>query len=365
MGTDLDSMVCALLYGLLKANLQPQSKSYASPILNIPREDLILRPELSFVLAKAGIPEELVPCLDEVRLEGMEQVVLVDHNVPAHAQSFLADSVVGIVDHHEDEGQFPNADPRMVRVAGSCTSLILQAWAREAEKQPRLLRAFGPECLHLALASMLQDTVGFKTQYGKVQPVDLDSLAWEGSELEGYMDALTRVRSDVSGLASRDLLRKDYKEWVVVMGKGEGEDGDSKCRLGISSVPYARDRWIERDGVDEVEKAVEAWVAERSLDLHLILTAYTGQGDKGFSRELSLYITTTASSSSSSSKVERRGIGGQDFAERLEAQTRKSLDLHPISTDRALRWWVQGNVQASRKQVYPLVRDLISCHAQL
>ncbi|RKP14891.1 DHHA2 domain-containing protein [Piptocephalis cylindrospora] len=203
---------------------------------------------------------------------------------------------------------------------------------------------------------MLLDTVNFEDQHGKVQPVDLDSLSWcqslptyvEMSEIDGgknglqrYMDILTRVKSDVSGLGSRDLLRKDYKEWVVGTGPG--------LRLGISSVPYSQEKWVIRDGVQELEKAVKAWVTERSLDIHVILTAYTTERSQSFHRELSLYTLSG---------------GDQGLGERLEKETRASLDLSPIRIGE-VQWWDQKNVRASRKQVYPILRDLIECSSRM
>ena len=61
----------------------------------------------------------------EIGLENVMETILVDHNILDQTQSDLAESVVGIVDHHEDRKAYDDQIAEKVcRFIGSCSSLI-------------------------------------------------------------------------------------------------------------------------------------------------------------------------------------------------------------------------------------------------
>jgi hypothetical protein len=53
----------------------------------------------------------------------------VDHNVPATHLKSLAPKITRVVDHHEDESQYPPEAAVQIVLLGSCASLVTEAIA--------------------------------------------------------------------------------------------------------------------------------------------------------------------------------------------------------------------------------------------
>ncbi|MEI2422224.1 hypothetical protein V6O07_18230, partial [Arthrospira platensis SPKY2] len=97
----------------------------------IPRADYKLRTEATFLFSAVGIEPEMLTFVDEIdlaALAGKDELLLalVDHNVLAASQQGLAGSVSGVVDHHQDEGGFAEARPRIVEPVGSACTLVAE-----------------------------------------------------------------------------------------------------------------------------------------------------------------------------------------------------------------------------------------------
>ena len=77
--------------------------------------------------------------------------------------------VVGIIDHHEDEGQFVESQPRIIRTCGSNSSLVFNYFYNEFFKNntSKFLET-QLEAIKLLLGPLLIDTSGM-TQKSKNQ----------------------------------------------------------------------------------------------------------------------------------------------------------------------------------------------------
>lgn len=92
-----------------------------------------------------------------------------DHNALTERQSWLADAVIGVVDHHEDSGTFTRARLRIVEPAvGSCAALVGKLLG-ESEAGRALLQV--STVRSLLSAPLLLDTGLFATKFsGKARP---------------------------------------------------------------------------------------------------------------------------------------------------------------------------------------------------
>ncbi|TPX14099.1 uncharacterized protein E0L32_000493 [Thyridium curvatum] len=378
---DLDSLCSAVLLAYFRTHAPPH-RTLHIPLSNLPRADLALRPELEAVLAPAGLqPSDLLTLTE---LPGPEDLraadtrwVLVDHNaLTGGLAARFRDRVVGCVDHHDEEGQVPEDcgdEPRVVRRAGSCMSLVVEhvrhTWRRMAddaagsgsgdckpgEEEEEELDA---QLARVALGPILIDTVCLRDG-GKTTGTDVRSAEFaEGFLLPAagtaagydrglYFDEIVRLKEDISGLGYRDVLRKDYKRW------DEGE-----LRLGMSSVLRGFAYLAEQTGTkQEFLDAMRSWAREQGLDILALMTVEHPGGQ--LKRELLVWALS-----------EKAKGAAEVFAQ----QNREQLQLDQWQggklddTDGQDGWrkcWVQGRADHSRKQVGPMLRRAMKDSSKL
>ncbi|KAH3663762.1 hypothetical protein OGAPHI_005164 [Ogataea philodendri] len=267
---DMDSTIAALAYSYLC------SKKDVIPVLNIPRADFKLRKDIVHVMDISGVDTASLVFLDDLESSWEKlsassiDLVLVDHNKPQGSViqdliSKLNAKVVSILDHHDDEKLFLDANPRIVQKCGSCTSLVITHFKEQTAKiDPKLAKMF--------ISPILIDTNRLRSHVESVDTKAYDLLTLRLNAKpdfsDNYAEELFAAKNNVEGLSMLDLLRKDYKEYDTV--------GISSLTVGLS--------YLQKF---EVRKSLEAWKNERHLDVVIILTAYR---DKyGFNRELMVY----------------------------------------------------------------------------
>lgn len=215
----------------------------------------------------------------------------------------------------------------------------------------------------IAIAPILIDTINLTAQ-AKIQPKDLSSaklletefMAGGGGNNDAaaaaavvafdqtaYYDAITAAKEDLSRLTLRDVLRKDYKEW---------EEGGIK--LGISCVVQDLDFLLHKaaskdkgsSGQDVLLSEMHAWAQEQTLDIVAVMTtSNTPEGE--FQRYLLVWGVTGASASA----VKR-------FKEDATGKLRLNGWKDGVLDETGSRYaWRQMALDASRKQVAPLLRD--------
>lgn len=127
---DLDSVVCAISYAWFKQHRQPCDVFV--PLINIERQDFILRTEITFLFRKLGIDSRHLIFRDDPTLQ-MEnwnsqsrlRLILVDHNLLSLVHKTYAGAVIEVVDHHKDENHFPSV-PKEIALVGSCCTLVAE-----------------------------------------------------------------------------------------------------------------------------------------------------------------------------------------------------------------------------------------------
>lgn len=266
-------------------------------------------------------------------------------------------SVVGCVDHHDEENTVPKDtgdEPRVVQPCGSCMSLVVQ-WCRETrawdggiDRQTNTAD-WEREVALLAIAPILIDTTNL-TSKSKVKNEDIEAIQFLEAKLLGMQDKntfdrttffreLDDTKSDIGDLTLTEILRKDYKQWT--------ENG---LNLGVSSVVKDMSFLISKGNEDGpgFGQMIKQFAKEHELSLCAIMTTSTQDGN--FVRELLIW------------GLEERGVAA---AKRFEEDAKAELQLQGWqegSLDRTTtvaewrRCWWQRDVGKSRKQVGPLLR---------
>lgn len=256
------------------------------------------------------------------------QLHLVDHN-SSHS---LPHPVASIIDHHADEGQHLSASPRIITPSGSCSSLIINELFNPAQ----LAEEERVQIATLALAAVLIDTAGMShkvTAHDEAAVEMLEACCEVGYERAGFFGALFAAKTDVEGMETRDLLRKDWKEW---------EEGG--LRVGVASVVKGLG-WL--DGRGDLLDTVKSWGTERKCDVVAVMTT-DGKGE-GFKRELLLWALKEEGRNCVKCFWEQAGDEGM----KLESLGGGELDGEHRKA------WTQGNLAMSRKQVAPLLRECL------
>ncbi|KAJ3040104.1 serine/threonine protein kinase [Rhizophlyctis rosea] len=401
---DLDSVVSSIAYAYLYYALsQRKSRTLAAatpsrrpalhlPLIAIPRSEFPLRTECTFALKATYPTDDIASVLtfaDDIDLtslvssftkdtENTLSVILTDHNALASSLSALDPFVQGIIDHHADAHFHPSANPRIVEVCGSCTSLVVAEWIsrmKDLESSDNPASFLDPPFTKLLFTPILIDTINLDPAFSRVTPIDESAVTSLIPYLEPSSSSATRethqeflttlfnqlqhAKLNISALPTHSLFIKDYKQWVFRTNSA-GQD----VVVGISSVTYPLQGphgWIAREDDEEngtdagkrhIIDAAKSFIKERSLDLHLIMTAFDhgnaasnskGNGSdgevQGFQRELVLVFGEAFLSCHA--ELARKVAQGLEVSE---------LELRPFCVEPGGVFYTQRNGKCSRKQ---------------
>ncbi|HUW71042.1 MAG TPA: DHHA2 domain-containing protein [bacterium] len=329
--SDLDSMATSVLYAWLKG---PISGGLANvPVMNIPREDFNLRTEAVWLFKQAGIDPKNLVFLDDIDLgkilaAGKSRLVLVDHNKLSAGQTAWADWVEEIVDHHADEGLYPAAKKNIAPV-GSASTLV-------AELMVAGNLRLDPAVATLALGTILLDTVNLDPEAKRVTPRDeavaKKLLESSNANRKDLFDSLQFEKFNVAALSTRDILRKDYKEYKM---------GSIMCGMSSALLPLAD--WFKKDTALEV--SLKGYAESRRLDVLIVMNAYTAPD---FTREMAVHTKDAA------------------LRERLvKFMNESGVGLVPLKTSASIptgatEYFSQADLSQSRKKLQPLLSDYLS-----
>ena len=358
---DLDSATCAIVAAYFSSLLTQHVPTYI-PLLAIPRADVPLRPELTYLLSQTGIDRADLCTLDDVRSidPSRTSVFLVDHNVP---RGGLADiwgddvrrmKVEGIIDHHEDEGVFITQREGMkrydVQKSGSCASLVTN-WISSRPSShlvsndpvvqfdiSGLLRENVGEMrgvAQLLLSAILIDTANLKSKATSHDYRAAQYLTQYIPELNllNLYDTLRDVKNSIDGMSLAEILRRDYKEFSTPLGK-----------LGVSTVnrpiPVLKNRF------SSFEEDVKDFIVERGLCTHILMTWNFHDGE-----------------------FQRAGMivsRFEDVVTSFKEKGRDKFGMHGVESeigsvvDGWTEWvYEQDDLDASRKQVAPFVQEVM------
>lgn len=356
-------------------------KVNAISLIQTPRADLHLREENLYALSLAGIDtkEPQFLCVDDVPTSTpfpSRNFALVDHNrlAPQFTLENPEAKVVSVIDHHEDEGLYKEtASPRTITVpTGSATSLVaLYLREKSADGVP-------PELATLLLCGILIDTDGLKPG-GKAEKKDREAAPFlvprsllppaieekdlpDDPRINDLTSSLDAKKGDVSHLDTRDLLRRDYKEYTMIPSWAK----DKTVLVGLASVPVGLKAWLTRD--DGFFTATDKWMSDRGLSALGILTSFhdekklNKQGKPKHKREQIWVVRKGENELKDLNKTLFKGI-------------KKSKELKP--NEKSFKWdygvrkgagfdktvkakvYRQGVVRANRKVTAPVVKNII------
>ena len=365
--SDLDSLASGIAYAWYATCYLGQP---TVPLLQTPRADLSLRPENLYALEFSGIDTAHLLTSDELPADSPPagRYALLDHN--ALTGRFAAHDgmrVIAIVDHHEDEKHHPEASPRIVESpTGSCSSLIGRLIQKEWDA------GMSRPVARLLLCAVLIDTGGLKAG-GKAEVTDREvapfllgkaELVSVGAgtivdvhgvkEVKELTRILTTKKTSVDFLSLRDLLRRDYKEYRFV----PSWTAEGSVLVGLASVPRSIKAITggNQKGREKLATACAAWVKEKGLDMLGVLTSWKDEGKgskKGKHRRQTLWVVRE------DEEVEDRVWKGLEGSAELELERKESVMEGAAGQDLKMRLYEQGNGQATRKVIAPLVRAII------
>ncbi|PKL07661.1 MAG: hypothetical protein CVV51_12940 [Spirochaetae bacterium HGW-Spirochaetae-7] len=324
--SDLDSMAASILFAWSSGAASGGLPNI--PVMNIPREDFNLRTEALWLFQEVGIDQKDLVFLDDIDLGKLlagaaSRLVLVDHNKLSAAQVAWEPKVEEILDHHADEGLYPSAKKTIAPV-GSASTLV-------AELMLAGSATLSPAVATLALGTILLDTVNLDPEAKRVTPRDAAAAASllpaSGSDQKVLFDRLQLEKFNVAALSSRDILRKDYKEYRM---------GTVMCGMSSALLPMAD--WFMKDAA--IEAAFSQYAKSRKLDVLIVMGAYTAPE---FTREMAVH--------SKDAGLRKRLV---------EFMNKSGLGLAPLKAADGIpagntEYFSQADLSQSRKKLQPLL----------
>ncbi|KZP30777.1 DHH phosphoesterase [Athelia psychrophila] len=384
---DLDSIASSIAYAWIRSQTMNVN---VVPLIQTKREDMRLREENMHALSLAGLqsgcPEVL--CVDEVPHPGSgtfpsHSFALVDHNRLLPKYTSADAKVVAVIDHHADEGFHTGSDtsPRIVGPSGSCASHVALLCPADAEIPAGLAT--------LLLSAILVDTGGLKVKAGgKTLPVDLQAAAlllprstiYTSFNIAGAspitpaddfanMDSIANLtadlsekKNDVSRLDSRDLLRRDYKQYRLDLSwAGPG----AFTNAGLSTVPVGFKTWVPKDSA-AFWTATREWMQERDLGVLGVLTSFRGEKKHKHKREQLWLIRDTAGAQVDAGRIAEKLWTGLEASKELRLETKdfasfgtSEEEAHTENSKVRVKVYNQGNVDATRKATAPLMMGVL------
>ena len=324
---DLDSVISAILLAYAYSEM---GEVDIIALINCKKEDYKLRTESYGLLKRYDIDESDLIFIDDINVSLIQEpkqleVIIVDHNkLPDNLRAW-DNLVVAIFDHHQDIGMYKDANPRLFETVGSCSSLVSKFIL---EHKPEIYK--DEKIAILSISPILLDTLYLNKEHGRLTDKDIDVFnklkAYTAVDDRKLYDDLQFMKSEVSNLSSRDLLRKDYKEWA-----------NAKLTYGMCSVPLSIDNCLKKD-IDFI-KTCEAYMQENSLELLLVMAAYDNDG---FKRELIIIALDPLFIDRFYTMLNNSGLDLSDYSVKLKSN-KSILTLN------------QADLGFSRKKIQPLI----------
>lgn len=245
---DTDAIASSYAYAYLAR--QAHGLETEAVILGQPNE------ETRFVLDYFGVetPREI----QSLANEGVEQVILTDHNEFQQSAEGIRDvEVFGVVDHHR-VANFETANPLFMRLepVGSASSIVYRMFKENQVAVPK-------EIAGLMLSGLISDTLLLKSPTTHVTDIPLATELAElaGVELEVYGLEMLKAGTNLSSKSAAELIDIDAKSFEL---------GGNTVRVAqVNTVDIAE--ILERQG--EIEEAMQAaMAAEGYSDFVLMIT---------------------------------------------------------------------------------------------
>ncbi|CAF0861230.1 unnamed protein product [Rotaria sordida] len=333
---DLDSAISACVYAyFLHSTCQSKDEILHVPILNTQPSVFRLRNEIHWLLKENHSNMIFIDDIDLNYLydKNKLEIILVDHHC---LYSKFNKIVTQIIDHHplkENSIALQDSSKIKIELVGSCCTLI----AEEILTSNTNFQMTN-EIAYLLTGPILFDTFNFSPSAGRTTEKDKQiyeqlltyrTLPVDDSTL--FKD-LKQCASTTTGMSVQDLLQKDVKQ---VSGPN--------IRLVISSLPseYTVEKLI---GQLKTMKDIDEFLSNNDNADGVIMLSLETTNDET-KRQLGFYI-----------KKYEHMLPINEYIQRGEHNLNLRERGIPINQAR-IKLFEQRNVQASRKQILPLIEN--------
>jgi exopolyphosphatase len=278
-GGDMDSVVGAIFLAYYLNHQHASSSSQYVPVMNFPRDDMALRGDIVEVLRRFDVDVSLLTHVGDDSWPslsaGSTPTVLVDHNKLCPAMQQLQAHVVGIVDHHADEGLNGDVSLRVVAPVGSCCSLVTELMQRDQVVLPDALMLHAP---------ILLDTMNGNPKMRKATRRDIAAGEYlqslhhnDATSLTTLYDALLFEKFNVSNLTPAQALRRDFKRF-------EMKSMERNVAVGIAAWAELFQTVMSRVARERFENDMDAHCALHNLDILGVM--FCAEHDGCFTRQI-------------------------------------------------------------------------------
>lgn len=245
-----DTDAIASSYGWAHLEREVFSRDAEAVALGTPNE------ETAFALEYFGVTAPRV--VESAKAEGVNQVILTDHN---EFQQSIADikevEVAAVIDHHR-VANFETANPLYMRLepVGSASSIVYRAFKENGVTPPK-------EVAGLLLSGLISDTLLLKspTTHATDPQVAAELAEIAGVNLEEYGLALLKAGTNLASKSAEELIDIDAKTFAL--------NGSNVRVAQVNTVDIAE--VLERQ--EEIEVAMTAAiVSEGYSDFVLMIT---------------------------------------------------------------------------------------------
>ncbi|MBF0819763.1 manganese-dependent inorganic pyrophosphatase [Streptococcus acidominimus] len=245
-----DTDAIASSYGWAYLEREAFGRDAENVALGMPNE------ETAFALEYFGVAAPRV--VESAKAEGVEQVILTDHN---EFQQSIADirevEVAAVIDHHR-VANFETANPLYMRLepVGSASSIVYRAFKENGLTPPK-------EVAGLLLSGLISDTLLLKspTTHASDPQVAAELAELAGVDVEEYGLAMLKAGTNLASKTADELIDIDAKTFEL--------NGNAVRVAQVNTVDIAE--VLERQA--EIEAAIEKESAENGYsDFVLMIT---------------------------------------------------------------------------------------------
>lgn len=348
---DLDSTVSALAYAYI---FRIHQRKPLIPFINISNLKILeMRGEVKMAIREMGIDMADLLFSNEIFSIAQKSQVkpsffLVDHNEVSgfwgRKFSKIDFSIVGIIDHHQDAGEYLSALPRLIHVCGSTASLIVRRAIdtndsdlinRCQSLSKPLLLAIIYDTVNLSWRQQLVDeeAVAQLLQWQEGKP-DTNNRSTIMKQLEDAVDEAAELSFDID-----DLLHKDYKLY-----SHEPASGRHSIFYGISTL-HTSFREMIADDKEVWQEKVRNFIIQEQIELLVITSAIRERSAKLHYSELGIIF----------------GEQHKHLASELyEVLQDEALNLDAIIEEAGFSLYDQKNTTISRKQLHPIIKSFLA-----
>ncbi|MBF0839845.1 manganese-dependent inorganic pyrophosphatase [Streptococcus danieliae] len=245
-----DTDAIASSYGWAYLEREAFGRDAENVALGMPNE------ETAFALEYFGVAAPRV--VESAKAEGVEQVILTDHN---EFQQSIADirevEVAAVIDHHR-VANFETANPLYMRLepVGSASSIVYRAFKENGLTPPK-------EVAGMLLSGLISDTLLLKspTTHASDPQVAAELAELAGVDVEEYGLAMLKAGTNLASKTADELIDIDAKTFEL--------NGNAVRVAQVNTVDIAE--VLERQA--EIEAAIEKESAENGYsDFVLMIT---------------------------------------------------------------------------------------------